>query len=110
MPVGPWARRPNPGPNAGPPGGPTASAIDPVPAAVPTAEPERDRLGPGPDPECGEDPVDVVLHRLLGEKALDGDLTVRQAARDQLHDLRLPLTQTQLRRRGGRSRRRVRGQ
>src|SRR5258708_24843136 len=52
-------------------------------------EPVRDRRRTRGDAELGVDGPYVVLHRLLREEQERGDLSVRMAAGDQRHNLRL---------------------
>ena len=47
------------------------------------------RLGAVRHPELPEDPLQVALHRLVGEEQLRGDGAVREAARHRLEDLEL---------------------
>src|SRR5215212_9031370 len=48
-------------------------------------------LGPGREPQLGEDAADMTFHSRLGDPELARDLLVRQAACHQIQDLRLAL-------------------
>src|SRR4051812_19840974 len=54
------------------------SGVGPLPArsAVANAEPQRDRLGARMDADLLVDATEVVLHRLVGDEQLLGDVAV----------------------------------
>src|SRR5512139_2928173 len=51
---------------------------------------DRDGLGAGTDVKLAEEPLEVPLHRLLGQEEALPDLAVAQSLGDQLQDLGFP--------------------
>jgi uncharacterized protein YcaQ len=68
------------------PAGPGSAELDELPA-----DGDHHGFHPGVDLEFLQDVPDVVLHRVLGDEQLLGDVAVVHAAGDQLEDLHLPL-------------------
>src|SRR3954468_25062312 len=88
----PWIRSPPGGePREGPRPGPTRPTppAPGLPRRGSARAPVGEGGGPRADAELGVDAPDVILHGLLGQEQVSGDLPVGLAVRDERHDFRL---------------------